>query len=127
MNQILKASTATMEMPGVEASLDLALVSRIYLGASIPTGGWVGQDNFKDFLETEVSPLFPNGYTVLQGAGTWRDEVTHQTIQETSRIIEIAHGYQDLALIREVAMAYKARFDQQAVMVSTTLATISFV
>ncbi len=117
---------STMTLPGVAAS-DLTLVSRVFLGASIPGGGWVGQDAFQAFLDTEVTPLFRDGYTVLQGQGAWGDTETGATIKETTRVLEFAHTADDLAKIREVALAYKNQFDQQAVMVSTVPATVSFV
>jgi hypothetical protein len=127
MNVMSPISPLALAMPGVDVAPDLALVSRIYLGASIPSGGWVGQDSFQEFVDAEVVKRFPNGFTLVGATGFWGDWENGGTIKESSRILEFAHGFKDLVAIREIAEAYKVRFDQQAVMVSTSVATVSFV
>lgn len=126
MNQILaNVSPASIALPGVEVALPL--VSRIYLGAAIPKGGWVGQDEFQAFLNTIVAEQFPDGFSVSTVEGAWRDTETGDLIREVTRVVEVAHDYDALGRIRYVAGVYKATFDQQAVMVSTTQAAVSFV
>jgi hypothetical protein len=129
INEVTKAVTGmlsgSMAIPGVEVALPL--VSRIYLGAAIPGGGWVSRDAFKEFLDDVVTKWFPNGFTVLAGDGVWKDTDTEELVFEKSRVIEVAHGYEDRPSVGIVAHAYKNRFDQQAVMVSTVEACVSFV
>jgi hypothetical protein len=115
----------TTALPGIEVALPL--VSRIYLGAAKPGGGWVGRDEFQAFLESIVTRAFPNGFTLLNAQGVWKDTDNGALVHETTRIIEAAHDYGDLETVKTVAQAYKDLFEQQAVMVSTTVASVSFV
>lgn len=128
-SEVTKAVTGmlagSMAIPGVEVALPL--VTRIYCGAAIPGGGWVTGEAFKEFLDDVVTKWFPNGFTVLSGSGVWKDTDTEELVFESTRVIEVAHGYDALPNVGIVAHAYKNRFDQQAVMVSTTEACVSFV
>jgi hypothetical protein len=92
--------------------------TELFLGLSKPGGGTVSQDEFKAFLDAEVTPRFPDGYSVIAAEGRWRDAASGITLVEPSRIIMILHeptseNEQKIETIRE---AYKKRFNQDAVL-----------
>lgn len=99
-------------LPGssmVEASL--------FFGRNI--GGKVGvsERDWQRFVNEVVTPRFPDGLTVQNAAGQWRDTDTGAVVQEPSKvlILFIPPDPAALAKIKEVADAYKTRFRQQAV------------
>jgi hypothetical protein len=69
------------------------------------------------FLREVVTPRFPNGLTVYQTYGQWR-EPDGGIVREESFVLEIVHaaGPAADADLREIAQAYKERFHQLAVM-----------
>ncbi len=80
------------------------------------------------FLDLEITARFPDGFTVLSGAGQWRDQVSKKIVREPSRIVQIVlpGDAEDLARINEIVEAYKARFQQQSVAVILHTACVSF-
>lgn len=115
----------TMELSGLDSGL--STVSRVYLGLNRPDGGIVSYEDMQRFIDGPVSEAFPDGFTVFQAQGGWRDLVSGETIREPSAILEVAHGPQDTAKVRALAQAYKAEFGQQAVMIATTPIRTQFV
>ena len=75
-----------------------------------------------------VTARFPDGLTVLTGAGQWRDQVSKKIVREASRIVQIVlpGDAEDLARINEIVQVYKARFQQQSVAVILHAACVSF-
>jgi hypothetical protein len=56
--------------------------TELFLGLSKPGGGTVSLDEFKAFLDAEVTPRFPGGYSVIPAEGRWRDAGTGVTLVE---------------------------------------------
>lgn len=107
----------------------LTHVSRIAFGRAIPSGGSVNAAEWAEFEADHIAAAFPDGFTVLECHGGWRDTETGCTIREPSVVVEVAHdGSQEaVAAIRAVATVYKTLFQQQAVMVTTTAAEVDFI
>jgi hypothetical protein len=104
--------------PARPASCTPQLQTRLYLGLDTPTGP-VHDADWQRFVDDVVTPRFSDGLTVLEARGQWRD-AHGVTTREASRVIEIVHGdavaqQQKLA---EIAGHYKARFRQQAVLLT---------
>lgn len=77
------------------------------------------------FVADEITPRFPDGITVLDATGQWRDTSRNGRLgREPSKILRVVMPG-EMAAQREslvaIVDAYKARFDQQSVL--TTLAT----
>ena len=71
---------------------------------------------FNAFLDREVTPRFPAGLTVLDGAGRWQDPAGRLT-QERSKLVAIITqpGADTLGRLQAVREAYKVQFRQQSV------------
>jgi hypothetical protein len=101
----------------------MKLVS-LYLGRNIPEshhadfGPQVSPEAFRAFLNVNVSPSFPAGYTVIQGQGAWRDAATGNTISEDTTILQFVVEGKVIPEIREIAKDYKACFYQDAVLMT---------
>jgi hypothetical protein len=79
------------------------------------------------FLAREVTPRFPDGLTVFDAYGQWRDGKRKTIVREQSKIVRIITTDADAqAKIDAVVEAYKRRFHQQSVGVVTRPACVSF-
>ena len=99
------------------------LVVRLYFGQDIPGKGVVSAAQWRSFLARDVTPRFPDGFTVYDASGQWRDEKRHIVVREPSKIVEIAAP--DSADMRRrvdaISERYKSAFHQQSVgIVSST-------
>ena len=99
----------------------------LLFGTSRPQGGVVTEKEWAMFLDTEVTPRFPAGLTVLNGPGQWRGG-DGRVAKEQSRILVIWHEPNDRteADIEAIRSAYKARFAQQSVMRVDGTSCVSF-
>ncbi|NJO22017.1 MAG: DUF3574 domain-containing protein [Sphingomonadales bacterium] len=64
------------------------IMSRLELlfGMKKPDGDDVAEDEWRAFLDAEVTPRFPDGLTVLTGYGQWR-ATSGRVGSETSRVL----------------------------------------
>ena len=89
----------------------------MFFGRSRPGGGTVSDEEWNGFLAAEVTPRFPDGLTVLDGAGRWRD--SRGAIGREGAKLPImlaAPGANAVRRTAEIAEAYKRAFDQQSVL-----------
>jgi hypothetical protein len=99
----------------------------LLFGTSRPQGGTVTEKEWSSFLDTEVTPRFPAGLTVLNGPGQWRGS-DGKLAREQSRILVIWHepNNRTEADIEAIRSAYKARFAQESVMRVDSTSCVSF-
>lgn len=102
--------------------------TRLYFGQSIPGGRQVEAQQWRSFLDAVVAPRFPDGFTVLDGTGFWRDRVSNETEAEDSKVLVVLHddGEASRKALGEVAADYIARFEQQAVLRSDRAVCVNF-
>ena len=111
------AQTVTCTAPQT-AMLDIELL----LGR-----GKASEARWKRFLAREVTPRFPDGLTVYETTGQWRDPATKAVTRERSRVLRIivpADTARDR--IDAVAAAYKTQFAQKSVGIVVRPACVSF-
>jgi Protein of unknown function (DUF3574) len=96
-------------------------------GTSRPGQSSVSEAEWAAFLDTEVTPRFPAGLTVLRGPGQWRGS-DGSLARELSNILVIWHepGSRTEADIEAIRSAYKRRFDQESVMRVESVSCVSF-
>lgn len=79
----------------------------------------VSRDQFQGFLDSEVTPRFPEGFTVFDTSGQWHGGASAGVVREPSYALMIvlreASRADALGLIID---AYKRRFNQQSVLMS---------
>jgi hypothetical protein len=90
-------------------------------------GGEVSEEEWRAFLETEVTPRFPDGLTVLAAYGQWRSR-SGEVAREPSRALVIWHrrGAGGEADVEAIRAAYKSQFGQESVMRVDGLSCVSF-
>lgn len=97
---------------------DAMVETQLYFGMNKPKGGTVSGREWQAFVVREVTPRFPEGFSVIDGAGFWRDEATQKTISEKSKVIVRLHPPSAGAdrAIGAIVDAYKTKFEQDAVL-----------
>ena len=77
----------------------------------------VSEAAWRRFLAREVTTLFPDGLSVVDALGQWRDRATGRIVREPSKLVTIVLPGKpdDQAHLDAVAEAYKRRFHQQSV------------
>jgi hypothetical protein len=100
------------------AGLHPVTTAELFFGMDTP-GGAVGDADWKAFLDQEVTPRFPNGLTVWDGAGQWRGPNGALT-REPAKVMLIVLGGRrgEGARLARVIAAYKVRFHQQSVLLT---------
>jgi Protein of unknown function (DUF3574) len=97
------------------------LVAELFFGRSIKGGGFVTEAEWSRFVIDTVIPNFPDGYTVFDGMGGWRDTDTGRAERDPPKILLIAADRApDLAgRLQNVIDVYKARFRQKSIGIIT--------
>jgi hypothetical protein len=92
------------------------LETKLYFGMNKPTGGTVSQHEWQKFVDTDIAPRFPEGFTVVDAKGAWLGRENGKTISENSKIVIRLHDSRGEKAIGEVIDGYKKKFAQEAVM-----------
>jgi hypothetical protein len=93
--------------------------TELFFGKSIPGGGIVADSLFAQFLDQEVTPRFPGGFTVVHAMGQYR-EANGVIDHETSDILILLYPRGSLSeankKIEEIRAAYSKAFHQESVL-----------
>jgi hypothetical protein len=98
------------------------LVVQLFFGQSEKGKGEIPHKAWNAFLRDAVTPRFPDGFTVYDGYGQWRDPATSKIVRERAKVVEIAaESAPELGRkIPELIALYRAKFHQQSVGVVTS-------
>jgi hypothetical protein len=93
--------------------------TELYFGLSKKDGAEVTEADWQKFLNDEVTPRFPDGFTVLEGVGQFR-MATGVIVREHSRVLVLFYPKRSRrevsAKIDEIRAAYCRIFDQESVL-----------
>jgi len=97
------------------------LVAELFFGRDIAGRRPLGEAEWAAFVAEVVTPNFPDGFTVFDATGQWRNPATGMIAREPSKVLLVmAKRSPDLAArLAAVIAAYKSRFHQQSVGVVT--------
>jgi len=137
--RIFQATTIAIIFLGLTGSANAQLVdcrggqrpsqvAELMFGRKIGDRIGVSEGDWARFVDREITPRFPDGLTVFNAAGQWRDKSSNKIIREPSKIVQIVLPGDDgeFARLNEIADAYKTRFKQQSVGVIVRPACVSF-
>jgi hypothetical protein len=90
-------------------------------------GGTVSQKDWQDFVDTQVTPRFPDGLTQWEAKGQWR-ETGKPTAKEDSRVLQIMHKDEAEAesKIQAIRQEYRDEFMQSSVLRVKSGALVEF-
>jgi hypothetical protein len=79
----------------------------------------VSEQEWQEFLKEEVTPRFPDGFTVVEAAGQYR-KTDGSVVRERSMIViflfPASERRKSGASIEEIRAAYKRKFEQESVL-----------
>lgn len=81
---------------------------RLYFGGSLTDSAW------NAFAADVLTPAFPDGFTVYETAGQWRDPASGRIVRERTRVVEVL-GPGVVSHVGAVEAIYRARFHQVSV------------
>src|SRR5262245_29197007 len=103
-------------------------VAELIFGRRIGGRVAVTETRFVLFVGDEIATRFPDGLTVFNATGTYRDKTSNKVMHEPSKIVLIVlpGNPDDVARLNEIVEAYKRRFQQQSVGMILRPACVSF-
>jgi hypothetical protein len=115
---------ATLALPAracVLPSQTPMLIVTLYFGESITGRAPLTAVEWARFAAHSITPAFPDGFTVADGEGQWRDPASGQIIQENTKILTIAAPQTPslAAKLTAVMNSYDKQFNQTSVGITT--------
>lgn len=91
----------------------------LFFGRNIRGGGEVSDSQFQTFVDQEITPRFPDGLTILDGNGQFKDS-TNTIIEEPSKIVTLIleDSVKNETAIDDIINAYIQQFNQESVLVA---------
>jgi hypothetical protein len=104
------------------------LLAELMFGRHIGHRIGVGEKAWEHFVAREITPRFPDGLTVTDASGQWRDPASERIVREPSKLVTIVlpGNVDDEARLDAVVSAYKRQFHQQSVVVVVQSVCASF-
>jgi hypothetical protein len=124
-------SSTRSDLKAVQAAFQTApgdtwLRTELFFGLNKPDGV-VTDAEWQSFVQEVITPLFPDGLTVINGSGHWKDH-SGRIQNEGCRVLILLHPPQQQVndRIEQVRTIYCTRFRQEAVLRVTFPARVSF-
>ncbi|TQF07712.1 DUF3574 domain-containing protein [Kitasatospora acidiphila] len=93
--------------------------TELFFGTERPNGGTAVTDQeFQDFIDSQVTPRFPDGLTVEQARGQYRDShgvIEHERSYVITLLYPTSKGRTAGAAVEEIRRDYDQRFQQESV------------
>jgi hypothetical protein len=101
--------------------------TELFFGLRKPNGTEVNNAEFQQFLDREVTPRFPDGFTVMSGQGQFKD-ARGAILQERSKLLILLHPLSASSnqQIEQIRTAYIKSFQQQSVLRADNLSCAAF-
>jgi hypothetical protein len=117
---------ASLHENGCKGGEQFTIQDALYFGTGKPNGV-VTRDEWTKFLETMVTPRFPQGLTVSDASGQWRG-ADGSIVREASHVLTLVHpdDAPSERSVAEIVASYKAQFQQEAVLRVKAGACMSF-
>ena len=124
---LVSASCSDTDNSACPEGTDLFVKYELFMGRSGPDGEVVDNQSWDAFLADTVTPRFPDGLTVLDARGQWRNS-EGQILTERAKLLVILAppGEEPRGLIDEVSDGYKHRFNQESVLEVESDTCVSF-
>jgi Protein of unknown function (DUF3574) len=128
----LTACTANLPSPAspvpvAQAAVETHVREELYFGMRKPDATLVTEAEWQAFVDSVVTPRFPDGLTVLTGYGQYQPD-SGPLVREPSKVLILIRqgGLDAERRIREIAALYCERFEQESVMRVTDRVSAAF-
>lgn len=102
--------------------------TELYLGLTRIDGGVITDPQFQHFVDTEITPRFSAGFTLIAASGQFKND-RGLIVREPSRVLVLLYPADSPgahARIEAIRAAYKLRFQQQSVLRVDDESCVSF-
>jgi hypothetical protein len=126
---VLLAAIAAIATANAQPALQCTGTQKPWVVADLLFGRThVSETSWARFLATEVTPRFPDGFTVIDAKGQWRQSGDEKISRERSKLLMIAMppSADNDERLQKIIEAYKTRFKQQSVGLIVRPACVSF-
>jgi Protein of unknown function (DUF3574) len=122
------ATGAQIAMPSCHGAQQPKMVAELMFGRDIGRGVGVSEAEWQRFVARELVSRFPDGLTVIDAVGQWRDSDSGRIVREPSKhvVIVLPGNKDDEARLDAVVAAYKSAFHQHSVGVIVRPACVAF-
>jgi hypothetical protein len=119
---------AQTAMPPCHGPQQPKTVAELMFGRDIEHGLGVSESAWQLFVTRELVSRFPDGLTIIDAIGQWRDRDSGRIVREPSKHVEIVlpGNKDDDARLDAVVAAYKRAFHQHSVGVIVRPACVAF-
>lgn len=118
-NQQIAVRAEYPSVSAVKLTADKFYRTELYFGRSRPDGGTVSDAEWEQFLVDEVTPRFPDGFTILNATGQYREK-SGKIISEPSEVLVFLYTrktkQESRRKIEEIRAAYVKKFSQESVL-----------
>jgi hypothetical protein len=103
-------------------------IAELLFGRDIGNHVGVSEAAWMRFVAREITPRFPDGLTITNAIGQWRDPASNRMVHEPSKRVEIVlpGRADDEVRLDAIVAAYKRRFHQHSVGVIVQSGCVSF-
>ena len=127
VSAVMFAACAESDATACPHGTDRLLRYELFMGRSGQSVEVVDDTAWAAFLSDTVTPRFPDGLSVLEAQGQWRDSQGRvQTERSKLLVVLVPQGGDHTRLIDEVSDEYKRQFDQESVLRVVSDACVSF-
>jgi hypothetical protein len=95
--------------------------AELFFGRNVPARAPVSEEEWQRFLDEEVSPRFPDGFSVANVAGQYRNTGGRIVREDSKQLLIVLGGSPaDRTKLNAIRDAYKRRFNQESVLLAET-------
>jgi len=130
---ILTLLAAALLLPNAAAACPVPgespmLIVTLYFGETIPGRPPLTAKEWADFTAQTITPAFPDGFTVTDSTGQWRDPKTGAIDDDPTKVVTVALPQSKTlpVTVLHVMKAYEIRFKQEDVGITTIPACAGF-
>ena len=100
---------------------------RLFFGRNVGHAEGVSDEEWRAFLADTVTPRFPDGLSVFDASGQWRDSEGGIVRERSKMVLILAEPSSDAARwLDETAEEYKRKFSQESVLRVIDSACVAF-
>lgn len=112
------ALLAGCSLPRIEicpAGLHPVTTANVYFGRSMDGGIEVSEAEWQRFVDKEITPRFPSGFTIEDGLGQWLG--ANGLVREKTKHLMVVFGARpgEADKLKAIRAAYETRFHQESV------------
>ena len=101
----------------------------LFFGRNIAGGAIVSEEEWRQFLDSEITPRFADGFSVADVSGQWRNAagmIERESSKDVIIVLPAGNGTESRTQLGAIRDAYKRRFNQESVLLIETPVCAAF-